>query len=297
MAHLLTNNQRLTTMLTFADVTHYEWMADLNDICASIEEFQATLDYSDESALLTVFDFFGRVFNTLKTSVTKFYKSVKRGELKKYVEDHAATVSKIDGLNIDNEALDVDVDIPSGMTATYANATRFLMDVFTKLDLKATLTNIKSTLQQFSVMLQREQDVTVQVGSFAATMNSKKAYVEQTIQKMSEMFSGGEKTTKSFKSEFKSVGEFAQVKRDLIDAEKNLEDVQSVSKLTDELTAIISDIEANKDKTVISSAAKSLSDSAATLAKAIDLYGMSVMNLMSLSHNYTLIYNKIAERV
>ena len=284
-------------MLTFADATHYEWMTELSDICVSIEEFQASLDYSNESALLTVFDFFGRIFNTLKTSVTKFYKSVKRGELKKYVEDHAATVSKIDGLNIDNEALTIDIDIPSGMKASYAEATKFLIDVFTRLDLKATLTNIKSTLQQFSVMLQREQDVTVQVGSFAATMNAKKAYVEQSIQKMSDMFSGGEKMSKSFKSEFKSVGEFVQVKRDLIDAEKNLEDVQSISKLTDELTAIISDIESKKDMTVIASAAKSLSDSAAALAKAIDLYGMGVMNLMSLSHNYTLIYNKIAERV
>jgi hypothetical protein len=49
--------------------------------------------------------------------------------------------------------------------------------------------------------------------------------------------------------------------------------------------------------TVIASAAQSLSESAHTLAKAIDLFGMSVMNLMSLSHNYTLIYNKIAAKV
>ena len=284
-------------MLTFADVTHYEWMCELSDICASIEAYQEELEYSNESALLSVFDFFGRIFNTLKTSLTKFYKSVKRGELKKYVEDHAATVNKIDSLNIDNEAFQVSIDIPSGMKASHTEAIKFLNDVFTRLDLRATLTNIKSTLQQFNISLQREQDVTVQVGSFAATMNSKKTFIEQSIQKMSDMFTGGETTSRSFKSEFKSVGEFTQVKRDVIDAEKYLEDVQSISKLTDELTAIISDIESKKDMTVIASAAKSLSESAQTLAKAIDLFGMSVMNLMSLSHNLTLIYNKIAAEV
>lgn len=284
-------------MLTFADATNYEWMADIRDICASIEEYQASLDYSGESALLTTLDFFGRIFNTLKTSLTKFYKSVKRGELKKYIEDHYATVSKIDSLNIDSEAFLCDIDIPSGMKCTHAQAVSFLTDVFTRLDLKATLLSIKATLKQFNIMLQRDQDVTVQVGSFAATMNSKKMFIEQSIQKMSEMFSGGEKTSKPFKSEFKSIGEFIQVKQEILGAERYLEQVSGISKLTDELTAIISDIESKKDMTVIASVAQSLSESAHTLARAIDLFGMSIMNLMSLAHNYTLIYNKIAVKV
>lgn len=284
-------------MLTFANMPRYEWAADMRDIYSSIEAFQAELDYSNESALLSIFDFFGRIFNSLKTSLTRFYKSIKRGELKKYIEDHSATVSKIDSLNIDNAIFNIDVDIPSGMTASHTQAIKFLTDVFSRLDLKATLVSIKNTLRQFSVLLQREQDVTVQVGSFAATMNSKKVFIEQSIQKMGELFSGGTKTRKTFRTEFRSVGEFVQVKREIVEAEKYLEQVSGISKLTDELTAIISDIESKKDMSVIASAAKSLSESAHTLAKAIDLFGMSVMNLMSLAHNYTLIYNKLAAGV
>ena len=284
-------------MLTFADVTHYERITDLHDICVSIEEFQAELEVSNESAVLRIIDFFERIFNSLKTSLTKFYKSVKRGELQKYVEDHAATVSEIDKLNIDNPAFNIDIDIPSGMNTTHAQAIKFLTDVFSRLDLKATLTSIKNTLTQFNISLQRSQDVTVQVGSFAAIMNSKKTYIEQSIQKMKDLFTGSERTSKAFRSEFKSVGDFVLVKRQIIEAEQYLDQVSSVSKLTDELTAIISDIESKKDMTVIASAAQSLSESAHTLAKAIDLFGMSVMNLMSLSHNYTLIYNKITAKV
>ena len=284
-------------MLTFADAPHYEWVADLHDICLSIEEFQATLDYSNESALLSIIDFFGRIFNTLKTSLLKFYKSVKRGELKKYVEDHAATVARIDGLNIDNPAFQIDIDLPSGLKARHTDAIKFLTDVFTRLDLKATLLTVKSILKQFSISIRRDKDVTVQVGSFAATMNSKKTYIEQSIQKMGEMFSGGTTTSKPFKAEFRSIGEFTQAKREVLDAEKYLGDVKSISQLTDELTAIIADIESKKDMTVIASAAQSLSESAHTLAQAIDLFGMSVMNLMSLSHNFTLIYNKISAKV
>ena len=74
-------------MLTFANMPRYEWAADMRDIYSSIEAFQAELDYSNESALLSIFDFFGRIFNSLKTSLTRFYKSIKRGELKKYIED------------------------------------------------------------------------------------------------------------------------------------------------------------------------------------------------------------------
>ena len=286
-------------MLTFADIARYEWTADMRDICASIEEYQTELEhsYSNEAALLKILDFFGRIFNSLKTSLTKFYKSVKRGELKKYVEDHAATVARIDSLNIDHDAFGIEIDVPSGMTASHTEAIKFLTDVFTRLDLKATLTSIKYILKTFNIQLQRNEDVTVQVGGFAAAMNSKKAFVEQSIQKMSDLFSGGTKTTKAFKSEFKSVGEFVQGKREIISTERYLEQVSGISKLTDELTAIIANIESKKDRTVIASAAQSLSESAHTLAKAIDLFGMGIMNLMSLSHNYTLIYNKIAARV
>ena len=284
-------------MLTFAEVSHYDWMTELQDICISIEEFQATLDYSDESAMLRVIDFFGRIFNTLKTSLTKFYKSVKRGELKKYVEDHAATVAEIDKLNIDNPAFSIDIDIPSGMNTTHAQAIKFLSDVFSRLDLKATLSDIKYTLKTFNIMLQREEDVTVQVGRFAAIMNSKKIFIEQSIEKMKELFTGNERTSRAFRSEFKSVGDFVQVKHAIIQAEDYLDHVSSISKMTDELTALITDIESKKVMTVISSAAQSLSESAHTLARAIDLFGMGIMNLMSLSHNYTLIYNKIAARV
>ena len=279
------------------DVNHLLWLSDTTEICQSIEEFQATLDYSNESAILSVIDFFGRIFNTLKTSMTKFMKSVKRGELKKYIEDHSATVNAIDKMNIDNPALSINIDLPSGMQVTHTEAIKFLSDVIAKLDLKATLTQIKSTLTQFCVLMQRQQDVTVQVGQFAATMNSKKAFVESSIKSMEEKFSGGTVTEKSFKSEFKSVGEFVQTKQAILAAEEELDDVQAISKLTDELTEIITDIEVNKDTMIIASAAKSLSDSAATLAKAIDLFGMAIMNLMSLSHNYTLIYNKIAQKV
>ena len=284
-------------MLTFANYSNLEWMEELHDVCVSIEEFQAELQYSNESALLSILDFFGRIFNSLKTSMTKFLSSVKRGELKKYVEDHAATVSKIDHLNIDNEAFVTEISTPSGMKASYSDAVKFLNEVFTKLDLKATLKSIKSTLHQFSISLQRNNDSTVQVGSFAATMNSKKDFIEQSMKSMEEKFSGSDVVSRKFKEEFKSVGEFVQTKQEIIEAEKNLEDVQSISALTDDLTAIISDIESKKDTTVFSSVAQSLSESAHTLAKAIDLYGISVMNLMALAHNFTLIYNRVAVRV
>ena len=114
---------------------------------------------------------------------------------------------------------------------------------------------------------------------------------------MSEKFSGGTTTEKTFKSEFKSVGAFVQTKQAILDVENQLDDVQEISKLTDELTKIIADIESNKDTTIISSAAKSLSESAQVLAKAIDLYGMTIMNVMSVAHSYTLIYNKLAQGV
>lgn len=280
-------------MLDLCNIQTLIWLTDSTEICAAIEEYQAQLDYSNESAILSIIDYFGRIFNTLATSMTRFMKSVKRGELRKYIDDHSATVATIDKMNIDNPALNIKIDLPSGMNCSHAEAIKFLADVIAKLDLKATLTQIKSTLTQFCVLMQRDQDVTVQVGSFAATMNSKKQFVESSIKAMEEKFTGGTATERTFKSEFKSVGEFVRIKQEILAVEKKLDDVQDISKLTEELTKIISDIESNKDTTIIASAAKSLSDSAATLAKAIDLFGMAIMNVMALSHNYTLIYNKI----
>jgi len=291
-------------MLTFAtvyddaDIASIYDAAVMRDICDSLEAYRVRLSYSMEgTTILSIFDFFGRIFNSLSTSLTKFWKSVKRGELKKYCDDHFATIKEIESRNIDDPIFNAEIDIPSGMTASYTKAGQFLLDIFKQLDLKAILSTVRSTLKQFCTMVHREQDVTVQVGSFAAVMNSKKNFVTQKAAEMEKAFQGGEKVTRSFKQEFKSVGELRSTREVIISAENYLDDVASISKLTDDITAIISDIESNKDTTIISSAAESLSSSAEILAKTIDLFGMSIMNLMSLAHNYTLIYNKLRQGV
>lgn len=292
-------------MLTFAaaydelEASSIYDVSVMRDICASIEEYKAKIEYSNEAqTLLTVLDYFGRIFNTLTTSITKFTKSVKRGELKKYCDDHAATVHKIESLNIDSEIFQVDIDVPTGMTTSYKDAAIFLNTLFNDLDLRSLLTNIKSTLKQFCSNVHRNHDVTVQVGAFAAAMNGKKSFVARMAAEMEKRFSGkGSAPTRPFTKEFKSVGELRSTKDAILQVERYLESVASISKLTDDITAIISDIESNKDATVISSVASSLSDSAETLAKTIDLFGMGILNLMSLSHNYTLIYNKLRQKV
>ena len=164
-------------------------MQAIHDICVSIEEYKQVLVSSTEgTTLLTVLDFFGRIFNSLSTSLTKFWKSVKRGELKKYSQDHVATINSIESKNIDDPIFDIQIDIPSGMSVSYASAVRFLDEVFENLDLKALLISTRKVLNQFLTNVERGNDVTVQVGSFASMMSSKKNYVIKTTEEMGEEY-------------------------------------------------------------------------------------------------------------
>lgn len=291
-------------MLTFATVyddveiaSIYDMQA-MHDICVSIEEYKQSLAYSTEgTALLTVLDFFGRIFNSLMTSLTKFWKSVKRGELKKFYQDHMATVHSIEGKNIDNPIFDTAIDIPSGMNVTYSEAIRFLDEMFKTIDLKPLLKTIRKILNQFLTNVEREHDVTVQVGSFASLMSSKKNYVTNTMEEMKNKFSGNQNPTRKFRDEFKSVGELANVRKMIIETERTVEQVQSISEVESDIERIITDIERSKNTTIISQSAMSLADSASTLAKTVDLFGMGIMNLMSVAHNYTLIYSKLRKKL
>lgn len=273
-------------------------MQAIHDICVSIEEYKQVLVSSTEgTTLLTVLDFFGRIFNSLSTSLTKFWKSVKRGELKKYSQDHVATINSIESKNIDDPIFDIQIDIPSGMSVSYASAVRFLDEVFENLDLKALLISTRKVLNQFLTNVERGNDVTVQVGSFASMMSSKKNYVIKTTEEMKQKFSGNMNPTRKFKSEFKSVGEFANVRKMIIKSETMVEEVQSIVSIESEIERIISDIENSKNVTIISQSAMSLADSASVLAKTVDLFGMSIMNLMAVAHNYTLIYSKLGKKL
>lgn len=291
-------------MLTFATVyddveiaSIYDMQA-MHDLCVAIEDYKQSLEYATEgTALLTVLDFFGRIFNSLITSLTKFWKSVKRGELKKYYQDHMATVHSIELKNIDNPVFDTSIDIPSGMSVSYYEAIRFLDEMFKTIDLKPLLKTIRTILNQFLTNVEREHDVTVQVGSFASLMSSKKNYVAQTTEEMKKMFTGNSAPTRQFRDEFKSVGELVNVRKMIIETEKTVEQVQSVSTIESDIERIITDIERSKNTTIISQSAMSLADSASTLAKTVDLFGMGVMNLMAVAHNYTLIYSKLRKKL
>ena len=291
-------------MLTFAPVyddvevaSIYDMQA-IHDICVSIEEYKQSLAYSTEgTALLTVLDFFGRIFNSLMTSLTKFYKSVKRGELKKFYQDHMATINAIESKNIDDDMFNIQIDIPSGMNTSYSDAIRFLSDVFETLNLESLLKTILKILNQFLTNIEREKDVTVQVGSFASLMSSKKNYVVRTSEEMKNKFSSNNISTRAFKKEFKSVGELAAVRKMIMNTESAIEQVQSVSKIESNIERVISDIESSKSVTIIPQFATSLADSASILAKVVDLFGMGIMNLMSIAHNYTLIYGKLRKKL
>lgn len=291
-------------MLSFATVyddveiaSIYDMQA-MHDICVSIEDYKQSLDASMEgTALLTVLDFFGRIFNSLMTTLTKFWKSVKRGELKKYYQDHMATVNSIESKNIDNPIFETSIDIPSGMSCSYYEAIRFLEVVFDTIDLKPLLKTIRHILNQFLTNVEREHDVTVQVGSFASLMSSKKNYVLQTTEEMKKKFSGNTSPTRQFRDEFKSVGELTNVRKKIIEVEKTVEQVKSISDLESDIEKIITEIEHSKNTTIISQSAMSLADSASTLAKTVDLFGMGIMNLMAVAHNYTLIYSKLRKKL
>ena len=262
-------------------------ISDAKRIAASDEGFV--------TSLRNVLDLFIRSGNTLKNSIFRMNRSLKVGEMEKYINDHTLIVKSIEKLNY-FDIKEVGVDRPYGMKGKYTEAIGLINQIFRDLDAPAMMEVAIKSFTKIREQYLRKEDISKEVDELYSTLNVKRSMLDQAAKDINATFTQGNSGTK-FKDLFGSMEELSTSKTMTIEAEKYLESAKGLSERSTVLVGTISDITAFSDSTLPSGLKTQMAESALLMARICDTYGTCATHLMSMAHNLTLVYNTLYTKV
>ena len=256
------------------------------------------------TGLLKVFvgvaDLFIRVGNTFKTNLFKFYKDLKRSEIRYFYESHLLMCKTVEGRPY-QDFMNEQISVPTGMISPYKKAIDYIDSVYGVLDLNAyakalydNLVDIRRQMTRGEVAYKRGFTATAQ----SATMltNTLRNIVAKQTQVFTDKTQSG---TKQFKTVFGSMADFKDARVKLIDMEEYLQNTKSLIDQIDITDTIIGDITSylTEDEEVDKKFIEQLAVTIKFLATAFDVYGTCAMRQMALEHNLILVYEQLYKKI
>lgn len=277
------------------DITHQMLM----DYGYSNEGVIANVGSTVAVGMLKIFvgtvDAFVGVGNALKTNLFKFYKPLKRSELRYFYEVNMSKVAIIENKRY-TDLMNIQAPIPTGMQCSYAEAVQYLNQVYTTLNMVAYVDMFISTLKDMRIKITRGKEYTAEFNKLVKSANASSAELKNVIAKQYKLFNDKDhRIAAKYSSVFKSVGDMAQVRKDLLNMEPCLTAAASFPAKIDKIDAILADITdyLSEDKEVDPRFVKDFTEVIRYMAVAFDVYGQNVVRQLALEHNLVLIYNTI----
>lgn len=250
------------------------------------------------TGLLKVFvgitDVLLRVGNTFKTNMFKFYKGIKRSEMRFYSESHALKCKVTEGQSFD-KLMNLSVDYPSGMQTTFLIAVESVSGDYASMNLAINMQSISNIFKELRVLVQRSaSDQCVQcIAPIVTSSTTQSANLSKRVAAASKLFTETNTNKANFDMLYKSMAEFKQVRLSLLALESRLNDTGSLLNMIDELDPLIADItewlhdDTNLNKRFV----EGMSTIVRYLANALDYYGTIATRQMALEHNHILNIN------
>ena len=250
--------------------------------------------YSAEGFLGKIGDVFLSMANTFKTNVFKFTKALKRSEMRLFNDGNFFLCKQVDSSQF-TAVMDIDVDIPTGMITTYANAVRYIGSVYEQLDALNYGINVKDAIAEVRYKLYNNNLDPTKSFSPSNLVAGKDAVLKKAVDEQKKCYKDNGPCVKiKFKSAYSSMDEFAKVKSSLLDMEGRLQDVNKFVNVMDDTSATIGDITNYLQQCQLPPQfIRMLADSIRIVGASFDLYGQTVMRQMALEHNHIINYQNL----
>ena len=251
------------------------------------------------TGLLKIFigvtDTFLRIGNTFKTNIFKFYKDLKRSEMRYYYESHTTMCLKAESIPI-TQVTNLDVPIPSGMKGTYQSACMSLEQVYTVLDIQSYGQGVLAALIDFRRKLMRSEDykntlvpMTNLVKQRETSLNSLKTSVDKVFTE--------QKTPMNvkFMDVYKTMKEFKDTRLSLLDMEKYLAATNKLVKLVDDIDTVLADITSylTEDQEIDKALVTDMINIVKYMGVSFDIYGTTTTRQMAVEHNHIGVIGKV----
>lgn len=259
------------------------------NIVTSCEALQANEDL--KTAMANVTDLFVRTANVLRVNLTRFFQSVKRGELEKYCNDHGTVVRAIESLNYFN-VKDTAIDSPLGMATPYPKTVENLSEALDGMKIETFLDNALKSAKRIRQKLLNKEDAGKDINDLYTLAAAMKNSLGQSESKRNASFDAKDHSY-TFGKSFSSMEEFRRTRIATIDTEKYLYRIDRINQLCGTISGVFSDISDVRNPDISKPAADHLAEAALVTAKVLDLYGNCCLDLMAVSHNMTIVINKL----
>lgn len=284
---------------------HYEYI--INEALAINTKLQnisneGIIDFF-KTASINLVDLFGRLINTFKSNALNVFRSLKRSELRYYVESNMLMVGIVDNYQFNN-TMNIQVPIPSGMTVDYLTAVKALKMAYSDIDI----------LNVGSAMIQQSTDTYVSISRALAsdnttkltskpilnTIKTKDMLLKRHIALNTKHFTDKRTGTVFFKNVYKSMEDFRTVKSELLGMEDNLKNVETVVKNLTEIDKVVGNtvdvISGHEDKFTKQYIGE-LVEMIRIFATTFDAYSIFNKTQMALEHNHIEVINTLHKKL
>lgn len=244
------------------------------------------------TGLLKIFigvtDVFLKIGNTFKTNIFKFYKDLKRSEMRYYYESHTTMCLKAESLPI-TQLTSIQVPIPSGMQGTYQNACMTLQQAYEMLDILSYGQGVLAALIDFRRKLTRSEDykstlvpMTNLVNQRGNSLNTLKSTVDKVFTQKNTPLEV------KFTDVYKTMKEFKDTRLSLLDMETYLANTNRLVKLVDDIDTVLADITSylSEDKEVDKALVNDMINIVRYMGVSFDIYGATSTKQMAVEHNH-----------
>ena len=239
-------------------------------------------------AFFSTVDIFGKVCNSFKTSVFKFYKSLKRSEMRYYYESNLTKVKYTEDQPF-VKFMDLDVTVPTGMTGSYENATTSLNVMYKALDLMSIAYEANQAFVDIRRMITRNEKYQDKINTLRNNIVNRLNVVNNQIKTVNSVFTTNNKLSSAkFKAVYASMQDFKNTRINLLNMEDYLNDTSKLINQIDEADAVLADITnyLSEDSELNKDFVSKLIDVVKYMATAYDYYGINVSRQMAVEHNH-----------
>lgn len=244
------------------------------------------------TGLLKIFigvtDVFLKIGNTFKTNIFKFYKDLKRSEMRYYYESHTTMCLKAESIPI-TRVTNLDIPIPSGMKGTYQNACMSLEQVYTVLDIQAYGQGVLAALIDFRRKLMRSEDYKSTLVPMVNLVKQRETSLNSLKGSVDKVFTE-QKTPMDvkFMSVYKTMKEFKDVRLSLLDMEKYLAATNGLVKMVDDIDTVLADITSylTEDQEIDKALVTDMINIVKYMGVSFDIYGTTTTRQMAVEHNH-----------
>lgn len=258
---------------------------------------------SMKKVLITVLDRILGVLNSLKTNFTKFSEKLKRSELKYFNESNRIYLGKVFGLDY-SVISNTQLPLPEKMSVKYADASERILKFIQYSDM---LNKLKSMEKQTGVLVAElfkspdKGDAVVR-----STLSTVRAQSPEMSKQFTSLVQSCFKDTTIRKTKigsklFSSTEELASVNKLLLSGEPIFQEVFSILKLIESIESwfdkLLDGITSENPMELSKQSLKYIAGYCTDLAKLCDMYGIAVLDLHRVEHNYVMVMETLKKKI